>query len=245
MRLKDKVAIVTGANSGIGRAVAEKFVSEGAKVVFSDINGDESSVSEFGEAAIFVRCDVTKSKEVDELVAKAVEKFGKLDIIVNNAGIGGLGGIVDVTDESWNKTIEINLSGVMYGMRAAAKEMKKNAAGGSIINTSSILGSVGFEGAIAYCAAKGGVVQLTRSGALDLAKDKIRANAVAPGFIETGMTKDVLAASEFNKFVISSTPLGYVGEPADIANAVLYLASDESRYVTGTVLFVDGGWTAK
>ena len=130
-------------------------------------------------------------------------------------------------------------------MRAAAKEMKKNAAGGSIINTSSILGSVGFEGAIAYCAAKGGVVQLTRSGALDLAKDKIRANAVAPGFIETGMTKDVLAASEFNKFVISSTPLGYVGEPADIANAVLYLASDESRYVTGTVLFVDGGWTAK
>jgi cyclopentanol dehydrogenase len=245
MRLKDKVAIVTGANSGIGRAVAEKFVSEGAKVVFSDINGDESSVSEFGEAAIFVRCDVTKSKEVDELVAKAVEKFGKLDIMVNNAGIGGLGGIVDVTDESWNKTIEINLSGVMYGMRAAAKEMKKNAAGGSIINTSSILGSVGVEGAIAYCAAKGGVVQLTRSGALDLAKDKIRANAVAPGFIETGMTKDVLAASEFNKFVISSTPLGYVGEPADIANAVLYLASDESRYVTGTVLFVDGGWTAK
>lgn len=245
MRLENKVAVVTGASSGIGNAIAEKFLSEGAKVVFSDISGDESVVSKFGQSAMFVKCDVSNPKDVDALIEKAVERFGKLDVMVNNAGVGGLGGIIDVSDESWNKTIGINLSGVMHGMRAAAREMKKSGTSGSIINTSSILGSVGFEGAIAYCAAKGGVVQLTHAGALDLAKDKIRVNAVAPGFIETSMTKDMLATSEFNALITSSTPLGYVGKSEDIANAVLYLASDESCYVTGTVLYVDGGWTAK
>lgn len=245
MRLENKVAIVTGAASGIGKAIAEKFIKEGAKVVFSDVNGDEKLVAEFKDSALFIKCDVSKSADVNSLVAKTVEHFGKLDIMVNNAGIGGLGGTLDVTDEAWDKVIAINLSGTMFGMRAAASVMKKAATGGSIINMSSILGKVGFAGAIAYCASKGGVVQLTHASALDLASDKIRVNAVAPGFIETNMTKDILAMKAFNDLVISSTPLGHVGDVDDIASAALYLASDEAKYVTGEVVYVDGGWTAK
>jgi len=245
MRLKNKVAIVTGSASGIGKAIAEKFISEGASVVFSDINEDDSLISKFGPKALFVKCDVSKSEEMENLIDKAVEHFGKLDIMVNNAGIGGLGGIIDVTDDSWDKTIDINLTGTMFGMRAAAKAMKAKSVKGSIINLSSILGQVGFNGAIAYCAAKGGVVQLTHAGALDLATDRIRVNAIAPGFIETNMTKDILAQKTFNDLIVASTPLGYVGKTDDIANAALYLASDESGYVTGSVIYVDGGWTAK
>ena len=245
MRLKNKVAIVTGSASGIGKAIAEKFISEGASVVFSDINEDDSLISKFGPKALFVKCDVSKSEEMENLIDKAVERFGKLDIMVNNAGIGGLGGIIDVTDDSWDKTIGINLTGTMFGMRAAAKAMKAKSVKGSIINLSSILGQVGFNGAIAYCAAKGGVVQLTHAGALDLATDRIRVNAIAPGFIETNMTKDILAQKTFNDLIVASTPLGYVGKTDDIANAALYLASDESSYVTGSVIYVDGGWTAK
>jgi len=245
MRLENKVAIVTGSATGIGQAIAEKFISEGASVIFSDINGDDSLISKFGEKALFIKCDVSKSEEVENLINKTIEHFGKLDVMVNNAGIGGLGGILDVTNESWDKTIGINLSGTMFGMRAAAKAMKNKNIKGSIINLSSILGKVGFNGAIAYCAAKGGVVQLTHAGALDLAADHIRVNAIAPGFIETNMTKDILAQKEFNDLVTSSTPLGHVGKTEDIANAALYLASDESGYVTGSVIYVDGGWTAK
>ncbi|MFZ4632248.1 MAG: SDR family NAD(P)-dependent oxidoreductase [Patescibacteria group bacterium] len=245
MRLENKVAIVTGANSGIGKAIAEKFIKEGAKVVFSDMNGDEKLVEAFKDRALFIKCDVSKSSEVDALVAYTVKHFGKLDIMVNNAGVGGLGGVSDVTDEAWDKVIGVNLSGTMYGMRAAALAMKKAGVSGSIINMSSILGKVGFAGAIAYCASKGGVVQLTHAAALDLAQDKIRVNAVAPGFIETNMTKDVLAMKAFNDLVISSTPLGHVGDTDDIAGAALYLASDEAKYVTGEVIYVDGGWTAR
>lgn len=245
MRLENKVAVVTGANSGIGKAIAEKFIKEGAKVVFSDVNGDEKLVAEFKDSAIFVKCDVSKSAEVEALVDEAVKHFGKLDIMVNNAGVGGLGGIADVTNEAWDKTIGINLSGVMFGARAAANAMKKAGTAGSIINMSSILGSVGLAGAIAYCAAKGGVVQLTHAAALDLAADKIRVNAIAPGFIETNMTKDVLATKAFNDMVVSSTPLGHVGDVDDIANAALDLAEDSAKYVTGTIAYVDGGWTAR
>lgn len=245
MRLENKVAIVTGSASGIGFAIAEKFINEGANVVFSDVNDNNSVISKFGEKALFVKCDVSKSEEVENLINKTIEHFGKLDIMVNNAGISGLGGIIDVTDESWNKTISINLSGTMFGMRAAAKIMNVKNIKGSIINLSSILGKVGFNGAIAYCAAKGGVVQLTHAGALDLAQHHIRVNAIAPGFIETNMTKDILAQKEFNNLITSSTPLGYVGKTEDIANAAVYLASDESSYVTGSVIYVDGGWTAK
>ncbi len=245
MRLENKTAIVTGAASGIGLAIAKMFLQEGASVVFSDVNGDETLVSEFGPKAAFFKCDVSKSAEVDNLIKEAVSKFGSLDIMVNNAGIGGLGGILEVTDEDWNRTININLSGTMYGLRAAANYMKEKGIKGSIINMSSILGKVGFAGSVAYCASKGGVVQLTKTAALDLAPFGIKVNAIAPGFIETAMTKDVLKMEEFNKLIISSTPLGHVGEVNDIAYAATYLASDEAKYVSGEILYVDGGWTAK
>jgi len=240
--MQDKVAVVTGAASGIGKAIAEKYLAEGAKVVYADI-AETFEVDH--ENALYVKCDVAKSAEVNALVKAAIDKFGKLDVMVNNAGIGGLGGALDITDEYWDKVIAVNLSGVLYGIRAAANAMKENGTKGCIINMSSILGKVGLVGAIGYCAAKGGVVQLTHAASLDLATLGIRVNAIAPGFITTGMTQDILKNEAFNNLVVSSTPLGHVGHVDDIANAAIYLGSDESIYVTGEVLYVDGGWTAK
>lgn len=243
MKLENKTAIVTGASSGIGKAIAEKFLSEGASVVFSDIN--DSDVSRFGNKAIFVKCDVSKSEEVENLVKACLEKFGKVDIMVNNAGIGSLGDSLTMEDDVWHKTIEINLSSVFYGIRSAGKAMKEKGIKGSIINTTSILGTVGFNGALAYCASKGGVNQLTRTSALDLASLGIRVNAVAPGFIKTSMTKEVQEDENLLKMINGLTPLGHMGEPEDIANAVVFLASEGSKYVTGSILYVDGGWTAR
>lgn len=243
MKLENKVAIVTGAASGIGLAIANLFVAEGAKVIYSDIN--DGGLKLDPARALFIKCDVAQAAEVNALVKATVEKFGRLDIMVNNAGIGSLGGVLETTDEVWNKTIGVNLSGVFYGARAAAQAMKAAGAKGSIVNMSSILGTVGFPGALSYSASKGGVVQLTHAAALDLAPQGIRVNAIAPGFIATNMTKAVLENEAFINMVKTNTPLGYVGEPNDIAQAALYLASDDSKYVTGTVLHVDGGWTAR
>jgi glucose 1-dehydrogenase len=243
MRLENKVAVVTGAASGIGLAIANLFIAEGAKVVYSDVNAPAIELDP--AQAMFVKCDVANSQEVDALVKTAVDKFGRLDIMVNNAGIGGLGGILDVTDADWEKTLKINLFGVMYGARAASNAMKAAGIKGNIINMSSILGSVGLASTIAYSSTKGGVVQLTHAGALDLAPLGIRMNAIAPGFIVTNMTKAVLADEGFSNMVKMNTPLGQAGEPNDIAYAALYLASDEAKYVTGTVIYVDGGWTAR
>ncbi len=243
MRLEGKTAIVTGAASGLGHAMATAFNREGARVVYSDIE----DIPEFtpSENAEFIRCDVSDSQSVKALIADAVDRFGSLDIMVNNAGIGSLGSITDTDDDNWKRTIDINLSGVFYGTREAALYMKEHSIKGSIINTSSILGRVGLAGALSYCASKGGVVQVTHAAALDLADLNIRVNAVAPGFIKTQMTEQVREDEAFNSMVVSNTPLGAMGEPDDIANAAVYLASDESRYVTGEILYVDGGWTAR
>lgn len=242
MRLKNKVAIVTGASSGIGKAIAEMYAREGAKVVFSDIN---DYPTELPEGAIFVKADTSKDEEVRELINTALSKFSGLDCIVNNAGIGKTGELTTMQDEVWDSVIAVNLSGVFYGMRAAATSMEERGVQGSIINMTSILGSVGFRTASAYCASKGGVNQITRASALELAPKGIRVNAIAPGFIKTEMTKGIQDNETANASIVSATPLGHMGEPDDIAYAAVYLASDESKFVTGTILYVDGGWVAQ
>jgi len=243
MRLKDKVAIVTGAGSGIGEAIAKKFLEEGAKVCFADINDDIEKINL--ENAIGTKCNVSKYEEVAAAVETTVKKFGTLDIIVNNAGIAIEGNAINTSVEDWQKLMNINLNGVFFGVKAAATYMKNKRIQGSIINMASILGAVGFERTVAYCASKGGVIQITKSSAIDFAKDKIRVNAIAPGFIKTNMTKGNLGNPIINHILKSRTPMGYIGSPEDIAFAAVYLASEESKYVTGNVLFVDGGWRAQ
>jgi len=245
MRLENKVAIVTGAASGIGKAVADLFVLEGAKVVYSDIHMTAPDLNLKEGSSFYFPCDVSDRGQVEKLVKEASEKFGGLDIMVNNAGIGGLGGVLEASEEDFEKTIKVNLFGVFHGSQLAARIMKENGVKGAIINLSSILGTVGMAQTIAYSSSKGGVVQFTHAASLDLAPLGIRINAVAPGFIKTNMTEDILKDPTFSKIVTDNTPLGYVGEPIDIAKAVLYLASDEAKYVTGTILYVDGGWTAR
>lgn len=243
MRLENKVAIVTGASSGLGKAIAEMFLQEGARVVFSDIHKPEDWSEK--EGAAFFETDVSDSSQVDNLVSFAAERFGRIDIMVNNAGVGDTSAIDAMDDKTWDKVIGINLSGVFYGVRAAARHMRENGVNGSIVNMASILSSVGFRNAGAYCAAKGGVNQLTRTSALEMAPNGIRVNSIAPGFIKTRMTEGIQEDQAANDFISASTPLGHMGEPDDIAYAAVYLASDESRYVTGSILYVDGGWTAQ
>ncbi|MGM0482487.1 MAG: SDR family NAD(P)-dependent oxidoreductase [Patescibacteria group bacterium] len=243
MRLNNKTAIVTGASSGIGKAIAVAFSEEGANVIYSDVNEIEGFVPT--EKSDFIKCDVSDREEVDSLVIETVSRFGSLDVMVNNAGIGSLGGVTETDDETWNKVLGVNLSGVFYGLRAAAKYMTDNGVAGSVINMSSILGKVGLKGAFPYCVSKGGVVQMTHAAALDLATSNVRVNAIAPGFIETKMTEFAKENEDFYNMIVSNTPMGHMGQPEDIASAAVYLASEESKYMTGEVLYVDGGWTAR
>lgn len=242
MRLQNKVAIVTGASSGIGKAIAEMFIKEGAKVVSSDINPYPGKLP---NGMLFFKADTSKKQDVKKLIDFTVKKLGTLDIMVNNAGVGYTADIAEMPDKIWDKVIAVNLNGVFYGLRAAASYMKSKKIKGSIINMASILGQVGFRSAGAYSAAKGGVNQLTRTGSLELAPFGIRVNSIAPGFIETGMTKGIKDNKQANAAVVGATPLGHMGEPDDIAYAAVYLASEEAKFTTGSVLYVDGGWMAQ
>ena len=249
-RLAGKVAVITGAASGIGAGTAELFVQNGAKVIVADLQEDKGRevAASLGDSARFIRCNVTEESDVAAAVDLAVSEFGKLDVMVNNAGIvGAIGPIADTTAEAWDKSIAILLRGVFLGMKHAARVMVPQKSG-SILSLSSTAGVIGGLGPHAYTAAKHGVVGLTKSVASELGRHHIRVNAVAPGNTVTAMTSSAItgdpnAEDEATKTIAEGSPLGIAGFPIDIANALLYLASEEARYVSGHTLVVDAGQT--
>jgi 3(or 17)beta-hydroxysteroid dehydrogenase len=253
MRVKDKVALVTGGGSGLGEAISTRLAEEGATVVVSDI--DESSAQRVAQAiggkAVALQQDVTDEKRWQELVAEVVDRFGQLDILVNNAGIALVGTVEDTTLDDWRLTQSVNLEAVFVGTREAIKVMKKHS--GSIINISSIEGIIGEQKVAAYNASKGGVRIFTKSAALHCCAEgySIRVNSVHPGFIDTNMVSGAVGSmteeegEAFTTRIVGNIPMGYMGEPLDIANGVLFLASEESKYMTGSELIIDGGYIAK
>lgn len=249
-RLVGKVAVITGGASGIGAGMGSLFVEQGAKVVIADLQEGpgEALAAELGDGAIFRRCDVTDEADVAAAVDAAVSTFGRLDVMCNNAGIvGAVGSIAEMSTEAWDNTISILLRGVFLGTKHAARVMVDQQSG-TIINTASTAGVVGGLGPHAYTAAKHGVIGLTKSVANELAANRIRVNAIAPGNTVTAMTATVTTGDAddtetADERLSAVSPLGYAGFPADIAAAALYLASDEARYVSGHVLVVDAGQT--
>jgi NAD(P)-dependent dehydrogenase (short-subunit alcohol dehydrogenase family) len=249
-----KVALVTGAASGIGREVALAFGKQGAKVVVSDVakeGSDETArlIHEAGSEATFVQCDVTQSKQVEALISKAVETYGRLDAAVNNAGIEGtLVTTADYPEEMWNRVLSVNLTGHWLCMKYEIPQMLKQGSG-SIVNMASILGIVGFATASAYTAAKHGVLGITQVAALEYATQGIRVNAICPGFIETPMVMQrgiaVGTHPEAYQQLAALHPMKRLGKPREVAEAALWLCSDAASFVTGTALLVDGGYTAQ
>ena len=250
MRLDGKVALISGGARGMGAAEARLFAREGAAVVFGDLLDDlgqqvEAEINETGGKAVYTHLDVTSEQDWDSAVQTAVSRFGKLDVLVNNAGIAVFTSGDDATVEDWDRVMDVNAKGVFLGTRAAIPEMR-NAGGGSIVNISSISGMVGQDNIhMGYNASKGAVRLLTKSTAVQYAKDGIRANSVHPGPIATPMTEAGRADPERYKQSMARTPLGRYGEPDDVAYGVLFLASDESSYMTGSELVIDGGVTAQ
>jgi NAD(P)-dependent dehydrogenase (short-subunit alcohol dehydrogenase family) len=240
--LDGNVAIVTGGSTGIGKAIAETYLTHGADVVVSNRTEESGRATAEELGCEYVQCDVSEYGEVEALVEATVEKFGRLDTIVNNAGIGHAASLEEMSIEDWQRVLRVNLDGVMYGSRAALPHLKETE--GSIVNVASIYGLVAGPGAPAYSAAKGGVVNLTREIAVDYAPANVRANCICPGFVETPMTDDYLDQEQFYEFVRGETPLGRVAQPEEISGLAAFLASDEASYITGANIPVDGGWTA-
>lgn len=250
MKLSGKVAIITGAGSGIGRASALLFAQEGAKVIvagrtLAKVELTANLINQSGGEAVAVRADVSKEADVENMVRVAVQNFGKVDILFNNAAVEGQQCAThERTVEAWDAEIEVDLKGVFLCSKHAIREMLK-VGGGSIINTGSIASMVGFPENAAYCAAKAGVANFTRSLAIEYAKQNIRVNCICPGMIRTEMLQrciDMIPNGE--EVYVGLQPTGRIGEPKDIAKAALYMASDDSSYVTGAILMVDGGWVA-
>jgi 3(or 17)beta-hydroxysteroid dehydrogenase len=251
-RVRGKSAIVTGAAGGLGRAIATLLASEGAAIAVTDVNepgGREvaAAIKAAGGRAIFIKHDVSSESDWRRVIEKTVAQFGKLDVLVNNAGIMLMRDIENMTLEEWRRLMSINLDGVFLGTKHAALAMKKSG-GGSIINMSSAAGIVGTaHSTAAYSASKGAVRLFTKSSALEFSKAghgyNIRVNSVHPGVIETPMTASMKAES-LGDSMGAIMPIGFIGQPMDVAYGVLYLASDESRLVTGAELVIDGGWTA-
>ncbi len=256
MRLEGKVALITGAGAGIGRAAAVRFAAEGARIVASDIGEASASetaaiVGEAGGEAIAVEGDVASSADAEAMVRAAIDAYGKLDVVLNSAGVSGridLG--EDATHEDvWDKVMDVNMKGTYLVSWHAVPEMEK-AGGGSIINIGSIMSLVGYpvgmtSGFSPYNPSKGAVLQFTRNLAVDLAPKGIRVNCICPGYVETNMTRILTDVPESYEFLKERHPIGRLGQPEDIANAALFLASDEAAFVTGAPLIVDGGYTAQ
>ena len=250
MRLEGKVALISGGSRGQGAVEAKLFAQEGAKVVIGDIldaEGQriEAEINETGGECVYVHLDVTSEEDWRNAIGQAVSRFGKLDILVNNAGIYPPASIEDTTEELWDRIMDINGKGVFLGTKLAIHEMRK-AGGGSIINISSVAGLRASAGAAAYGASKGAVRLLTKSTAIQYAGDNIRCNSVHPGVIETDMTlPNLLRDEDARQRSADRVPLGRIGQPEDVAWGVLFLASDESSFMTGSELVIDGGRTAR
>ena len=251
MRLEGKVAIVSGGASGIGEATSRLFAAEGASVVIADINDElgaalESDIRDGGGEAAYLKLDVRDEEQWRAVVAETVTRFGKLDIVVNNAGISAPGRppTEEQTVEGWDAVMAVNAKGVFLGTKHAIPEMRK-AGGGSIVNISSIYGNVGSKGGTAYHASKGACRTFSKAAAIQYAGEQIRVNSVHPGFVDTPMTAELHSLPGVHEERVAKTPLGRMGLPEDIAYGILYLASDESRFVTGSELVIDGGMTAQ
>ncbi|OAB38692.1 short-chain dehydrogenase [Paenibacillus macquariensis subsp. defensor] len=245
-RLSGKVAIITGAANGLGAADARLFAQEGAMVVGTDLNIDVlneivNEIKSSGGEAIALQHNVASEDDWKRVIEETLKQYGKIDILVNNAGISSTMTIANLEMDHWNKVMDINLNGCMLGMKYVIPEMQKVGAG-SVINISSIGGIVGMAGSSAYTAAKGALRAISKAAAVEFAKSQIRVNSVHPGIIETPMTAPTFESA--TPFYKTFTQLPYFGKPEDIAYGVLYLASDESRYMTGSELVIDGGWTA-
>ena len=248
-RVSGKVALVTGGAGGIGGASARLLAQEGAAVVIADLLAEdgrslETQITEAGGRALFVRLDVTDEEDWDRAIKATLNSFGKLDVIVNNAGVSHRNGVEETTSDAWDWVMAVNVKGVFLGTKAAIPEMRK-ADGGSIINISSIYGMVGSATSSAYHASKGAVRIFTKSTAIQYASENIRANSVHPGFVDSPMTRAHHDVPGINEERVGKTPLGRMGQPEDIAAGILYLASEESSFVTGSELVIDGGMTAQ
>ena len=249
-KLEGKISLVTGGTSGIGRDAAILFAKAGTKVVVAgrrEKEGQETIelIRAVGGDGLFVQTDVSRASEVDGLVQKTVEKFGRLDIAFNNAGIEGVWvPIVRQSEEDWDRTIDINLTGVWLCIKYEIRQMLRLGGGGAIVNMSSVTGLIGSAGAAAYSASKHGVIGLTKSAALENAKSGIRVNAVCPAVIETPMAERIFGAPQVHKYVVSCHPIGRFGTPMEIAEAVVWMCSESASFMTGQSLVLDGGFLA-
>jgi NAD(P)-dependent dehydrogenase (short-subunit alcohol dehydrogenase family) len=252
-KLDGKVAVVTGAAMGIGRSTAVLLAREGARVVIADVDEAQAeetlrSIEDLGGEALFARTDVSSSRDVEAAINAAVQTFGGIDVLHNNAAVALGATVVDTTDELWSRVLDVNLGGVYRGCKYAIPHMIRNG-GGSIINSTSVQALRGFAGWAAYAASKGGILSLTRQVALEYAEHNIRVNCVAPGTIMTPLNEKVFAEAEDPEALVETWnrmhPIGRFGQPEEVAEAVLFLASDSSSFVTGHCLVVDGGLCVK
>jgi NAD(P)-dependent dehydrogenase (short-subunit alcohol dehydrogenase family) len=248
VRLPGKVAIITGAKSGIGLATARLFAAEGSSVVLADINDASAEAAAIGSRCAAISVDVTDGRSVQQLVEGTLERFGRLDVLVNNAGVDLAKRVTETDEADWDRVMSVNLKGVFLCSKAATLAMRGHG-GGVIVNIASELGLVGGSEIAAYCASKGGVVQLTKAMAVDHAADNIRVNCVCPGPVTTPLLESIIAAAPDPQLeeqsIVSKTLLKRLGRPEEVAHAILFVASDEASYMTGSIVAVDGGWTAQ